>query len=328
MERIYNEDLKLISQEYNVRNFFNNELERFIIEERIDPITNFKVRINKSIKNKPRNYGKIYSKKSKCPFCDPDNEAPDFDFSKKIYNGNSVLFSNRYPYGKYHAVLVPNYKKHVKNFSQIDYLDLYNSFMLIKEFYERVPEEDYKYIFINLNKGFPAGASQEHLHFQILIEKEPTNYFKIYLDKSSKYFDKYKKFFIEDYFNFEKQLNERIILDGIIKLWSSFAPFRNNELIGYIDTFGIFFLSQNKFEEFIKTLYNILVTYEKLYENFNLVIFDTTLLKESRSYPIIKIAQRPLFDIGYMEICHLEYVISSIPEETAKEFKENLTKFL
>jgi hypothetical protein len=29
-----------------------------------------------------------------------------------------------------------------------------------------------------------------------------------------------------------------------------------------------------------------------------------------------------------MEICHLEYVISSIPEETAKEFKENLTKFL
>jgi len=27
-----------------------------------------------------------------------------------------------------------------------------------------------------------------------------------------------------------------------------------------------------------------------------------------------------------MEICHLEYVVSSIPEETAKEFKENLEK--
>jgi hydrogenase maturation factor len=27
-----------------------------------------------------------------------------------------------------------------------------------------------------------------------------------------------------------------------------------------------------------------------------------------------------------MEILHLEYVVSSIPEETAKEFKENLEK--
>jgi hypothetical protein len=27
-----------------------------------------------------------------------------------------------------------------------------------------------------------------------------------------------------------------------------------------------------------------------------------------------------------MEICHLEYIVSSIPEETAKEFKENLEK--
>ena len=326
MEKIYNEDLKLISKEYDVRTLFNNEFERFIIEERIDPITSFKIRINKSIKSKPRSYGRLYSKKSKCPFCNPEKETPDFEFSKKIYIGDSVLFSNKYPYGKYHAVLVPNYKKHVKSFSQINYLDLYNSFMLIKEFYEKIPEKDYKYIFINLNKGFSAGASQEHLHIQILIEKEPTNYFRIYLDKSNKYFDKYKKFFIEDYFNFEKQLNERIILDGIIKLWSSFSPFRNNELIGYVDTFGIFFLSQNKFEEFIKNLYNILVTYEKLYENFNLVIFDTTLLRESRSYPIIRIAQRPLFDIGYMEILHLEYVVSSIPEETAKEFKENLEK--
>jgi hypothetical protein len=25
-----------------------------------------------------------------------------------------------------------------------------------------------------------------------------------------------------------------------------------------------------------------------------------------------------------MEICHLEYVVSSIPEETAREFKENI----
>jgi len=326
MEKIYNGDLKLISREYDVRTLFNNEIERFVIEERIDPITGYKTRINRSIKSKPRNYGRVYSKKSKCPFCNPEKETPDFEFSKKMYIGNSVIFSNKYPYGKYHAVLVPNYRKHVKNFSQLNYLDLYNSFVLIKEFYEKIPEKDYKYIFINLNKGFSAGASQEHLHIQILIENDPTNYFKIYLDKSNKYFDKYKKFFIEDYFNFEKQLNERITLDGIIKLWASFAPFRNNELIGYVDTFGIFFLSQNKFEEFIINLYNILATYEKLYENFNLVIFDTTLLKESRSYPIIRIAQRPLFDIGYMEILHLEYVVSSIPEETAKEFKENLEK--
>jgi len=118
MEKIYNEDLKLISKEYSVKNLFNNEFERFIIEERIDPITNFKIRINKSIKNKPRSYRRIYSKKSKCPFCDPDNETPNFEFSKKMYIGDSVLFSNKYPYGKYHAVLVPNYKKHVKSYGK------------------------------------------------------------------------------------------------------------------------------------------------------------------------------------------------------------------
>ena len=30
MEKIYNEDLKLISREYDVRTLFNNELEKFI----------------------------------------------------------------------------------------------------------------------------------------------------------------------------------------------------------------------------------------------------------------------------------------------------------
>jgi galactose-1-phosphate uridylyltransferase len=324
MERIFNEEIKLISYEYEVKIFSKNKLERHIIEERIDPITGFKIRINKSIKNKPRSYPKLTYKSESCVFCNPEENTPDFEFTQKIYKGDSVLFANKYPYGKYHAVLVPNYKKHVKDFNKLDKLDLYNSFLLIKEFYEKIPEKEYNYIFINLNKGFPAGASQEHLHFQILIEKEPTNYFKIYLDKSKRYFDKYKRFFIEDYFNFEKQLNERFIHDGIIKLISSFAPFRNNELFGYVETFGIFFLSGNNFEKFIDELYNILLTYEKLYENFNMVIFDTTLLKDSRTYPIIKIDQRNMFDIGYMEIGHLEYIISSIPEETAKEFKENL----
>ncbi|BBL45347.1 galactose-1-phosphate uridylyltransferase-like protein [Nanobdella aerobiophila] len=324
MEEVFNEDLKLISYEYESRNFFNNNIERYIIEERYDPITNYKIRINKSIKYKPRNYKNISKKNNICYFCDPYKNTPDFEFMEKISLGDSILFSNKYPYGRYHAVLVPNYKKHIKNIAKLNKLDLYNSFLLIKEFYEKVPEKEYKYIFINMNKGFSAGASQEHLHLQILLEKEPTNYFKTYLNKSQKYFEKYKKFFIEDYFNFEKKLNQRIIMDDIIKLWASFAPFRNNELLGYLESFGIYFLSENNLEKFIEELYNILVTYERLYENFNMVIFDTTYLKDSRTFPIIRLLQRPLFDIGYMEIGHLEYIISSIPEETAKEFKENL----
>ncbi|MGC9079721.1 MAG: hypothetical protein ACP5G1_03235, partial [Nanopusillaceae archaeon] len=323
MERVFNEYIMLKSYEFEVKNYFENKLETHIIEIRIDPISELKTRINKSIKNKPRDFPKIEKNKRECVFCKPEEYTPDFEFTKKLYRGNSVIFANKYPYGRYHAVLVPNYKEHITEFRELNKDDLYNSFILIKEFYERIKDPEFKYIFINLNKGFSAGASQEHLHFQILIEKEPTSYYRILLEKSQKYFDKYRRFFIEDYFNFEKKLNERFIYDGLIKLISSFAPFRNNELLGYVETFGIFFLSEINFEKFISELYSIIVTYENLYENFNMVIFDTTLLKDVKSYPIIKLQQRPLFDIGYMEIGHLEFVVSSIPEETAKEFKEN-----
>ncbi len=327
MKISYNEELYIEKEELYIKTRFNNEIYTSILEIRKDPITGFKVRINRNIKNKPRNIINENIENNECIFCNHEKYVTSFFDFEKIYNSNSVLFANKYPYSEYHGVVLLNYNKHNENFSDISLLDLYNSLELIREFYNKIFEKnnEYNILFINLNKGFSAGASQRHLHFQILVEKEPTNYYKIYLNKCKRYFEKYRKFFIEDYFLFEKKLNERIIYDDIIKLWSNFAPFRNNEIIGYFDTFGLFFLNQNKFEDLVSKLYKILVLYEKLYNEFNLTILDTTNLKESRTFPFIRIAQRNKNDIGYMEIFHIEPVISSIPEETSKEIKEKLS---
>jgi len=300
------------------------------IEYRKDPLTDVWVRINKSISEKPRNPIKEEVHRSKCPFCKDKifSDTPKPTDHERFILNRSIAFPNRYPYAKYHFVLVPNYEEHVKSFSELKFEDFYNSITLIKGIGEYVisKDPDYRYLLINLNRGFHAGASQEHLHFQIIFEKELHGSLSRFLKKSEEYFSRYKRFLIEDYFELEKGIGKRLIKDDKnYTLISPFAPFRNNEVLGMIKSFGIFFMSSIKFREFLEELYRILIEYEKRFNNFNMVLLDTSFLKEGKTLPFFRIGQRFRNDIGFLELYYGEFVVSNPPEETAEELRRILS---
>jgi len=322
--------LNLESYEVENRYIIDSTLYIHKIEYRRDPLTDVWVRINKNISKKPRNPTKEEVNPSECPFCKDRIfiDTPKLTDHDRFILNRSIAFPNKYPYAKYHFVLVPNYEEHVKSFSELKFEDFYNSITLIKKIGEYVisKDPDYKYLLINLNKGFHAGASQEHLHFQIIFEKELHGNFGRFLKKSEEYFSKYKRFLIEDYFELEKQIGKRLIKDDKnYTIISPFAPFRNNEILGIIKSFGIFFMSSIKFREFLENLYRILVEYEKNFYDFNMVLLDTSFLREGKTLPFFRIGQRFKNDIGFVELYYGEFVISRLPEETAEELRKIIT---
>jgi len=327
MENSY---IRLESYEVENRYVIDSTLHIHKIEYRKDPLTDVWVRINKHISEKPRSFVKEEIISKECPFCKDYifKVTPKPTDNDRFMLNKSIAFPNKYPYAKYHFVLVPNYEEHIKSFSELKFEDFYNSFALIKEIGEYVISKDseYRYLLINLNKGFSAGASQEHLHLQIIFEKELHGNFHRFLNKSEEYFKRYKRFLIEDYIELEKKIGDRLIKDDKnYTLVSPFAPFRNNEVLGMIKSFGIFFMSSTKFREFLEELYKILIKYEELFQNFNMVIFDTSFLKEGKTLPFFRIGQRSKNDIGFMELYYGEFVISKPPEETAEELRKIIT---
>lgn len=319
--------IKFEKEEENIFFKYGYTQYRNILEKRKDPLTGIIVRINKDIKNKPRKSFELNYKSEDCVFCKNRilNETPDFfNFNKLILN-NSILFQNAYPYGKIHGVLVPNFKDHVKNFSELRFQEFYDGFILIKDFVKRNFElKGFDYVYINLNKGFPAGASQEHLHFQIIQEDSPTFYHSIIIEKSKEYFNKNKKFLLEEYFNEEKK--ERLIYeDDYLLLVSPFAPFRNNEVIGLIKLFDILNTTEIIFRKVLEKLFILFRVYEKLFNNFNFVMY-ISLNKNDKVFPFFRIGERKFLDIAYMELYNWEYVISTIPEEYKEIIKEEFLK--
>ncbi|RIB35650.1 MAG: hypothetical protein BXU00_00930 [Candidatus Nanoclepta minutus] len=322
------DNLPITLESYEVENRYviDHELHIHKIEYRRDPLTDVWVRINKNASKKPRKKIREEIEDSPCPFCKENlfKETPkptDFD---RFLSYRSIAFPNKYPYAKYHFVLIPNYEEHITSFSKLSFEDFYNSILLIREIGEYVVSKDpeYRYLLINLNKGFYAGASQEHLHFQVIIEKDLHGTIGNFIRKSEKYFSENKRFLIEDYMETERKIGKRLIKeDKNYTLISPFAPFRNNEIMGMVKSFGMFFMADIKLKEFLKDFHRILIKYEERFENFNMVFLDTSLLKEGKTLPIFRIGQRFRYDMGFLEVYHGEFVVNVPPEETAEEFR-------
>jgi len=303
-------------------------IETYIIEYRRDPLTKFWIRINIDSVKRQKDEIIFTKNKRECLFCKENvfQYTTSFINNKVFLDENSILIPNKYPFSKYHAILIPNFNEHIVSFSELKFLDFYNSFKLALEFFKENYErnKEAKYISINLNLGYFAGTSIEHLHFQLIQDEKPTNYFDIVIKESQNYFNQYRRFLIEDIALSEEKIGERFIKKGKLIWWfASFAPFKDNEVIGVVDSFNILNMAKINLDTFIKELYEFLVKYEKTFgNNFNLVIYDPVFIKEPGLKPFIRIFTRNQNDTGFMELLHLEPVITSLPEETAKKLKD------
>lgn len=318
------------------------------IEIRKDPLTSRICRINverakrpKQVKIKEREIENVAKKRRECFFCSKNIEklTPKFfGMKERIFKGNSVVFPNLFPFGKYHAIVVLDKKRHYFSLNKIDWKMLLNSFEASIEFFKKANEKDPEFKFPSINFNFlpSAGASIFHPHLQINLDKKPTFFMKILMEKTLEYYERFKSNFWFDLVDEEKRRGERFIGEiGSFSWIADFAPFKNDQVSGIIKEKISSF--DNLKRKHLKDLSLSLETiFKKLYEKgvraINFSIFSGPLKEDISNYFLInmKIVSRPMTskfyvsDIGFMELIHSEPVIETLPEEVAKNlrFKE------
>ncbi len=150
-----------ISFEINVR-----ENPAFLSKSRIDPDRELrKVEITADLKPK------VLS--GECMFCDPEKCAmfsPELGLEKHYLLNDSMAFSNWFTSGRFHGVVVYNYKQHVVNPKQLTLNNWIDGINLVKKIGKLTKK---KYVSSHINFGPKAAASLEHFHGQFHCEDKP-----------------------------------------------------------------------------------------------------------------------------------------------------------
>ena len=108
-----------------------------------------------------------------CYFCNPDKCAkfsPDTGLEKQYFLNESMAFSNLFPSGGIHGVVVYNYKSHITDPRQLTLQNVVDAIMLVRQVGEASKK---KYVSSNINCGSKAAASIEHFHGQFHCEDKP-----------------------------------------------------------------------------------------------------------------------------------------------------------
>lgn len=108
-----------------------------------------------------------------CYFCDPAKcakFAPETGLKEQYFLNDSVAFSNLFPSGGIHGVVVYNYKEHISDPRQLTLENIVDGLKLVREVGEASKK---KYVSSNINCGSKAAASIEHLHGQFHCEDKP-----------------------------------------------------------------------------------------------------------------------------------------------------------
>jgi len=327
----------------------DGELISRVIEYRKDMLLDKWCRISKARAKRPKlpelktaNYHNVLHMMTinNCPLCKENifnvtTRFPnEFDLGDRLVHGNCVLFPNYYPFAKYHLVgAFP--EEHSTLFRDIPISSLYNCMYASVDFFNKIHELDKsaKYAHINCNYMPSAAASIIHPHIQVIIDNKPTNYLRISLTKSKDYYSKYLSNFWDDYLASELSLGERFIFEGEFFSWvAAYAPLANYEVIGIAqeNKSDITKITEDEIMSIAKDILSMIKRMQERLElsSLNFSFFSGPINDEERYYRIhIRIIGRPnvepfyVNDRGFMEILHLEPVISVIPEELAEKLR-------
>lgn len=108
-----------------------------------------------------------------CFFCSPDRVArfaPETGLEEKYFLNDSMAFSNLFPSGGIHGVVVYNYKEHIVDPRQLTLENLKDGLTLVRNIGKASKK---KYVSSNINCGSKAAASIEHFHGQFHCEDTP-----------------------------------------------------------------------------------------------------------------------------------------------------------
>ena len=108
-----------------------------------------------------------------CFFCNP-NECAKFSketgLKKQYFLNDSLAFSNLFPFGKVHGVVVHNYKQHIIDPRGLILNNWIDSIKLVQKIGKLSKK---KYVSMHVNCGSKAASSLEHFHAQFHCEDKP-----------------------------------------------------------------------------------------------------------------------------------------------------------
>ena len=313
-----------------------------MLEIRRDPLTGHVARINVSRAKRPH-VRSVETKEVRkntlaiCPFCKENwnktlqGYAEEFLPKKFIQVGETILFPNKYPFGKHHSVLVLG-GKHFHRLGEISPEIWKDAFMCIKTYVEKVIKfERWKnaYVYVNLNFLSPSGASIDHPHMQILVEKDPLTEHKHILENSKKFYRKRST----SYWRWLKKNCPKNLLikkSNVLHLMAAFAPIANGEIVGVGKEKSLFEYTKKELDDlatFIAKLFQVLE--KNGWRSMNMAIMFPKNRDEAAYFPtLLRIIKRPepeafyTADRGFIEVFYRESVIQILPEDLATSLRK------
>lgn len=179
--------------------------------------------------------------KTECPFCLPQvmTKTPryleGFTPSGRLVRGDSILFPNLFPYGRYSAVSLFD-DSHFVEIGTASVSSYRDSFLNTSEYLDKIQVYDPEAVYMAITQNHlpSAGGSLLHPHLQVHADRVASNHHRFLHLRARKYSSKNASRLFSDYAQHEKQNGQRYI--GKTGSWHWMAAFAPE---GFFEIWGI-----------------------------------------------------------------------------------------
>ncbi len=234
-----------------------------------------------------------------CPFCRPQlfehtpKLVPDLSPTPRLEYGESVLFPNLFPYGRYSAVSVFDHRHFVEigTASPDSYADC---FINCANYLKRVQETDHQAVYLAITQNHlpSAGGSLIHPHLQAHADRIPANFPRFLEQRAAAYYQKNGRRLFADYLAHEQADKTRLI--GRTGDWhwlAAFAPEGFYEIWALLPgTVSLLELSENQWRDLAAGI----IRAQKFYRSLNHNGYNLGLLAVEREDSRLELRLRML----------------------------------
>ena len=209
-----------------------------------------------------------------CPFCKPQifHLTPKLPLSKftheRLFEGESILFPNLFPYGSYSAVSLFD-NRHFVEIGTADLTSYTNSFVNCANYLKQIRSHDRKAAFMAITQNHlpSAGGSLLHPHLQVYADHLASNNHRRLSTRADAYHKQTGNLIYQDYLKHELTNGTRTIgQTGAWKWLAAFAPEGFFEIWGILP--GKFSISQVNREQWTALAQGVLNA-QKFFRSLN-----------------------------------------------------------
>ena len=244
-----------------------------------------------------------------CPFCYPNvlSATPEPRYSR----GRTFIFLNKYPFGEGHMVVVPDAYRHVTSVVELSVEDFAVAISLV---FDYVGSRAY----IGFNSSPAAGASQPHIHLQVLRAGRPASEHAV-MDRRCRAYAKRGVNLASELVRLESAGGRVVVERWWGTAFASFAPRFEGEVLAILGGWDPARVGS--------ALYTLVRSLSEAYPGWgiNAVAYPPT----SCLPPIVSAVLRrpgPSSDIGFLELLLGEPVVTLVPEHHAERLRATVAR--